>query len=417
MALDAGIDRELFRDIAVRLADPEWIARVSDAITEAIHRELPELSADEQIRPATLASTLSVLRVWAELVQLDRPPDEAELPPAAVSYARELAQRGLSIDTLLRAYQVGNATFFEMWVQRIRAAIDDPDTRTHAVAMGARWTFAFVEALSRQLVARHAEEREAWVRSAVAMRTEIIRAILDGEAPEIRAASQRLRYELDREHLAYVVWSDENSAAGALVGELERIAGEVAQSLCAPGQLVVPLGGTLVAGWVPAPAGGVPQALRLDQTRARACVALGTSGRGVIGFAESHREAMHARRVARLAGRRAVGVIRFEDVDLVALASLDIPLAARFVRAHLGPLAAQDDDTLRLSSTLRVYLEEQASPRRTAGRLGVHENTVKARMRAIGELLPDPGIDRPAELLVALRLARVTERFAVQRSA
>ena len=132
---------------------------------------------------------------------------------------------------------------------------------------------------------------------------------------------------------------------------------------------------------------------------------------------ENHREAMHARRVARLACRRADGVVRFEDFDLVALASLDLARAARFVRAHLGPLAAQDDDTLRLSATLRVYLEEQASPRRTAGRLGVHENTVKARMRAIGELLPDPDIERPAELLVALRLARLTERPSARPSA
>lgn len=128
---------------------------------------------------------------------------------------------------------------------------------------------------------------------------------------------------------------------------------------------------------------------------------------------ENHREAMHARRVARLACGRADGVVRSEDVDVVAVATLDMALAARFVRAHLGPLVAQDDDMLRVSATLRVYLEERASPRRTAGRLGVHENTVKARMRTIGELLPDPGIERPAELLVALRLARLTERPSV----
>lgn len=410
MALDAGIDRELFRDVAVRLADPEWLGRVSEAITEAIHRELPELGIDEQLRPATLASTQSVLRVWAELVQLDRPPDEAELPPAAISYARELAQRGLSIDTLLRGYQVGNATFFDMWVQRIRAAIEDPDTRTQAVEIGARWTFAFVEALSRQLVARHAEEREAWVRSAAAMRSEIIRAILEGESLESRAASQRLRYELDREHLAYVVWSDEERPAGMVVGDLERLARAVAQALGAPAQLVVPLGGQLVAGWVPMPAGGVPKTLALEATGVEARVAFGGPRRGTPGFADSHREAMHARRVARLAGRRGGSVARFEDVDLTALASLDMALATRFVRCHLGPLAGQDDDMLRLSATLRVYLEEQASPRRTAARLGVHENTVKARMRTVAELLPHPATERSAELLVALRLARLTER-------
>jgi DNA-binding PucR family transcriptional regulator len=65
---------------------------------------------------------------------------------------------------------------------------------------------------------------------------------------------------------------------------------------------------------------------------------------------------------------------------------------------------------LRLSATLRVYLEEQASPRRTAARLGVHENTVKARMRTVEELLAHPPTERPPEIRVALRLVRLTER-------
>ena len=45
---------------------------------------------------------------------------------------------------------------------------------------------------------------------------------------------------------------------------------------------------------------------------------------------------------------------------------------------------------------------------RTAQRLGVHENTVKNRVRAARELLGHPPEERVAEVLVALRLARLT---------
>lgn len=74
----------------------------------------------------------------------------------------------------------------------------------------------------------------------------------------------------------------------------------------------------------------------------------------------------------------------------------------------LGPLAAQDDDTVRLAATLRVYLEEHASPRRPAQRVGVHEHTVKNRVQTMRELLSHPPQDRVAEVLVALRVARLT---------
>ena len=56
-------------------------------------------------------------------------------------------------------------------------------------------------------------------------------------------------------------------------------------------------------------------------------------------------------------------------------------------------------------ATLRVYLEEHASPARTAARLGVHPNTVANRVRAAEELLGRDAAGRVAETLVALQLA------------
>jgi DNA-binding PucR family transcriptional regulator len=169
--------------------------------------------------------------------------------------------------------------------------------------------------------------------------------------------------------------------------------------------LVVAMGRRLVGAWVGAAepfdmvVAGMPGAPR---------VAFGSIAAGMEGFRASHREAMQARRVARLSGRRGGTVTRYVDVALTAVASVDLELARDFVARELGPLAAQDDDTVRLAATLRVYLEEHASPRRTAQRLGVHENTVKNRVRAARELLGRSPEERVAELLVALRLVRLT---------
>jgi DNA-binding PucR family transcriptional regulator len=229
---------------------------------------------------------------------------------------------------------------------------------------------------------------------------------LAGEGMDVHLAGRRLRYELERHHVAYVVWSDGDDS-GPDYAALELTAFELAAVAGLANPLVVPLGRQLVAAWAGA---REPVAMTVTGVAGSCFVALGSTAAGVEGFCSSHREAMHARRVARLSGRRPGTVTRYPDVALTALASVDLDLAREFVAAELGPLAAQDDDTVRLAATLRVYLEEHASPRRTAQRLGVHENTVKNRVRTIREVLGYAPEDRVAELLVALRLARMAGR-------
>jgi PucR C-terminal helix-turn-helix domain/GGDEF-like domain len=403
----APADRDTFRELFGRVAsDPVWIQRVSHEITDAIHRELPALDENVELRTSTLASSESVLRLMADLVRLDRPPSEGHLPPAAVEYAREFVRRGVSIDTLLRAYHVGHSTFFHNWVAGVHAELSDSSWLARAVELGASWTFDYIQTLNRELVARYESEREQWVRSAAAVRAETVRSLLADESIDPDMASRRLRYELGRRHLAYVVWSDEERMAEADFGELERAALEFAQSIGAPTPLLVPFGPQLVAAWI---GSFEPVSSRLNGLAPSACAAVGAPGLGVVGFCRSHREAMHARRVARLAVRGAAGVTHYEDVSLTALTSVDLGLAREFAIRELRELVAQDEDTLRLSATLRVYLEENASPRRAAQRLGVHENTIKNRVRTIGELLGGPPEERVAERLVALRVARLTD--------
>src|ERR1700753_1665444 len=114
------------RDLVVRFTeDPAWLSSVSGDITDAIHAELPDVDADPELRGSTYASTEGVLRLLADLSRSSLPPQEAVPPPAAVDYAREFVRRGLPVDSLLRAYHIGQATLFGRWGEKAHAEILD----------------------------------------------------------------------------------------------------------------------------------------------------------------------------------------------------------------------------------------------------------------------------------------------------
>src|SRR3954453_17335746 len=177
MAARTEADHDALRELFERFTtDPNWIATVSSEITDAIHAELAELDSDEDIRLATFAGTESVLRLMRDMVALGQPATEATPPPAAVEYVRDYVRRGVSIDTLLRSYHVGHAAFFRNWVERAHAELTDATEVARAVELGATWTFQYIQVLNREVVTLYAVERERWVRSATAMRTETIRS-------------------------------------------------------------------------------------------------------------------------------------------------------------------------------------------------------------------------------------------------
>jgi hypothetical protein len=401
------------RDLVVRFTeDPDWLPSVSRDITDAIHAELPDVNADPELRSSTYASTDGVLRLIVDLARSNLKPDEAVPPPAAVDYAREYVRRGLPLDSLLRAYQIGHATFFRRWSEKAHQEISQPEELVEAVELGAKWTFDYIETLSGRLARRYGEERERWVRSAAAVRADVVDSLLAGEPVDLETSSRRLGYELDRNHQAFAVWTDAWAEGGEQAfAMLERAALEMVEALGATAPLLVPRARLCVVGWVGwwGDRQFQDEPVRLDrQAFPEVLAAFGSPAHGVPGFRRSHREALYARKVAQLTRRRAGSVTRYDDVALTALASADVEQARGFVAIELGQLTACDDHSRRLSATLRIYLEENMSPLRASQRLGVHENTITNRVRAAQELLPHPIEQRWPELLVALRLIKLT---------
>lgn len=405
------------RDVVLALAeDPAWAGSVNERVTRMALEEIPELGADVDLRDAVAASNAESLALFIEMLRGRVPPEQAEPPPGAVAYARELVRRGIGLDQLLRGYHATEAAFFSVFVERVHSDPRLAPDAAAAIERGAQWLFAFVGALTGGIVDRYAEERERWVRSADAARQRDVRAVLSGEATDAAAMSPRLRYPLDRRHLALVLWADGPVPAGGEPPQalLERSAAELGGALGATSSLIVALGETTVAAWL----AGVGAAASRHLARIplspipgpRPSVACGLPGDGIAGFRTSHEQALRALRVARLTGRRPGTVVDYGDVALVALATADPEQAREFAARELGALTEDGDETARLAATLRVYLEEASSARRAAKRLGVHENTIKNRIRSAEERLGHPASARVAETLLALRLAALVSR-------
>jgi sugar diacid utilization regulator len=383
---------------------------VSARLSDAIHRHLGEL--EEDLRGGTLQSVRANMGLIVTMLREGTPPSTAEAPPEALAYAREYVRRGLGLETLLRAYRTGQRELSRIAMGRLEPTMPDAEHRIAAVGFFSDWMFAWVDALEHRLTEVYMNEREQWVRGADAMRAAEVRALLDGSRADLAGVSKRLVYSLERHHIAFLVWSDdadEDAGHGqARFGAMEQRAAAVAQALGAHGVLTISEGRHLAC-WaglhgetLPATFAEPPSAPGDDGLR----VALGSAGHGVEGFCQSHSEALRARQVAKL-GRGRSGWTPYADVALDALTIHDIDQARRFVARELGPLAADDDGTLRLRGTLRVFLEEGASFVRAARRLGVHENTVTYRVHRAEDLLGHRAVERQLELRVALRLARL----------
>jgi DNA-binding PucR family transcriptional regulator len=379
-------------------------AEMADLLIES----MPEFarSPDPDFRQGLVISCQSNVAFLWELLAADAGIDQIAAPPGAIAWAHELVHRGFDLATLLRAYRLGHG-LVERRFDEVSAELEIPaELRWRVSAHATRYFFAYVDSVSTQLVRDYEEERARWIRGAAAARTALVTAIIGGEPVDASEATATLRYDVSRRHLCFVVWAD-TAAHGTAESRasLESGATALAAALGNAPALTTQIGDRAVWAWTHWAAENSDRAAEGLSMPGGHWAALGTPAEGLIGMRLSYGEAHSARRVAELMGARPGSITRYSTAALTAVLTADPGEAVRFAEAQLGALTDPGDGMTRLRATVRVYLEENLSPARTARRLGIHQNTVVYRVKRAEEILGRELSGSTLELGVALRLA------------
>ncbi|HZC90590.1 MAG TPA: helix-turn-helix domain-containing protein [Mycobacterium sp.] len=400
--LDSDVEvRRYVAETADRLHDR--LAEVSSTVLRTLEDQIPDLRGDAGLMELLGASVNGNVDTVLHALRYDIAVERVEAPTAALEYARRLAQQGMPVTALVRAYRLGQRTVNELIFAELRA-IDMPEsTRVTVIEAITATLFEYIDWMSQQVVAVYEDERERWLENQNSLRALRVREVLTANKPiDVDAATTSIRYPLRWHHLGLVMWYPDAGSDGDQLGRLQRFLRELGESAgAAASPLFVAADRSCGWGWLPyrAAVAGAPDKVR-ELTRARSdcpSVAIGTMASGVEGFRQSHREADTARSVAVIAKRPAPTVIAATDPGLSVLARLggDVADTRDWVAAVLGELASDNENDARLRETLRVFLGCGCSYKVAAEDLNLHSNSVKYRVgRAIARRGREIGSDR-----------------------
>ena len=328
------------------------------------------------------------LRALARGAELPR-----ECPPLDADGARYCARLGVSLHHVLQQYHLGHAIQWEAWFELVEQREPDADERRRLLDRASRFFFDYADRMCGFATEHYTDERERSLRSHEQRRVQLVRELLDARGD---VASGDLGYDLDGlEHIGLIAWGAEGSdhvraLSRALDGRL-LIVGAAEETWWA---------------WIGA-ADHAPDVLERALARVRppagVRLAIGAPSAGREGFRRTHQHAAAAHRAAPRGGGP---VVRYEDIALEALAAADATAAHEFIALELRGIEGADARSARLRETLTAWFACGQNAAATAARLGVHEQTVAQRLRAVEERTGRPVAGRRAELETALRLRR-----------
>lgn len=324
-------------------------------------------------------------------------------PEGALAFADITAELGIPVSELERGYWVGVRGFWREWFRLAQIEAEKGNgSLEELVGPATIEFFDYIIHIIGVVVARYDAVRAEILRNQEDRRRAMIGQILRGTVTQSTGELENLLgYRLRGTHLAIALEVDERAAA-------ERVASTLIESSGALGSLMLmhaPGTWMLWLGYAGAVGAAETAAVGKGAASSGATMAIGAPGVGLPGLARTYEQALDTARLHRRIGKQPP-VLWFSDVRLELLMLHDDAAARQFVTDELGELANADERADRTCETLLAWLTT-GSQSRAATRLGVHENTVRLRIRQGEELLAYGLSERRAEVLAALRLRQL----------
>jgi hypothetical protein len=403
---DVGVNSYV-AEVAGRLHDR--LPDASSAIFRLLEDQIPELRGDAGLVELLGNSVEGNVDTLLHALRYDIAVERVEAPTAALEYARRLAQHGVPVNALVRAYRLGQRQMNELVFAELRAMDIPEPTRVAVIEAITGTMFEYIDWMSQQVVGVYEDERERWLENQNSLRALRVREVLAAnKAIDVDAATTSIRYPLRWHHLGLFMWYPDPGTEGEDLARLQRFLRELGEAAgTAAGPLFVAADRSCGWGWLPYRAVVTDAADVVGKVRRFALtrpdspnVAIGTMAGGIEGFRRSHREAGEARRVAIISDRQNSStptVIAATDPGLSVVARLgdEVATTREWVAGVLGDLAGDNENDARLRETLRVYLGCGGSYKVAAEELNLHFNSVKYRVaRAVERRGREIGSDR-----------------------
>ena len=388
------------------------LADVSAIVRSDLEERIPELRGDARTVELLGASVEGNIDTILHALQHDIAVERITAPTAALEYARRLAQHGVPVNALVRAYRLGQRRVTEMVFAELDALDMEPLHRVATIETISKVLFDYIDWISQQVVDVYEGERERWLENQNSIRALKVREVLaSGDTVDVDAVSGVLRYPLRWHHVALVLWypNTEGQQPDELV-RLQRFLRELgsAAEVAAPPLFAAADRATAWA-WLPYRSAPTKVVAAIGEFVAghpdTPQVAIGLPGHGVRGFRRSHQQAQRAWAVGSVGAPGVPAVVAAADPGVAAAALLgaNISSVRDWVSDVLGPLATDSENDARLRTTLRVFLTCGSSYKAAAAELNLHFNSVKYRVgRAVerrGRPIEDDRLDVELALL------------------
>ncbi|MFE9687233.1 PucR family transcriptional regulator [Streptomyces sp. NPDC006285] len=413
LALDApdGTDRDAAcaADTLAKATDylgpgpVRWAVDVACTITREVIEQVPAHGGGPAPIQTLQRAVESTVLMSLVALRLDQRVPPSVVAPEALDANTELTRRGIPLDRVLRGVRIGHAVLHHELMAAVEAPSDD--LRVAEMKRVSDRLFAYADMHTSRLAEEYIAERERWRHGTESARRRMVENLLLNRRVDPDEAMRVLGYDLDRHHLAFIVWA---ATPESTAENCHRFAAQFAQAASADRLLTVPAGPSRMWAWA-AWASSPPPDVVADSHQWAAppeelCIATGPVAHGTQGFRRSHLGAVEAERISRTG--LGLALLDYADIRVASLLTKDVEHATWFTRETLGALCGDGERLADLRTTLRVYLAEGRSPQRAADQLHINRNTVTYRARQAEELLPQPAA-RYFEVWLALEAERV----------
>jgi len=385
---------ELVERVSVRLH--QRIGDLSSAMRDRLSHRIVELEGEGAILDLLYASIEGNVENILYSLRHDIVVDNIEPPSAAYEYARRLAQRGVPVSALVRAYRLGQQFLLEQAFAEFELIDTEPELRGAGLERVVAVTFDYIDWISQRVITVYEDERERWLAERSSARASRVDGILAGTESDVDAAEAVIGFRLRVPHLAAVLWVHETGTQQDQLSRFTKAAASIAEHFGSKRQpLVIPRDRATAWAWFAVredlviDPGAIGTLLADADGPPVPMVAFGRPGSGLAGFRASHEEAVKAQHVASIRDDPSHPVTYFGEPGLkvAALLANDLDLTRAWIDDTLAELARDDEQHARLRHTLRLFFLHESSYTATAEAMLMHKNSVKYRIASAEKAL------------------------------